>query len=273
MKLTIAAIAVSMLFAGSATAQEAWGIDEVDAYVKANRPKAASQVEDPFAVPAAAPTPGQYVVMRHSVPMTGRSNGSTSPVTWKYDPAAQTMTVEGYASLTGTLLSLDFQGQPAGQGNILERPRIHGVSTSEDRSEADAGTGQNAYGAQVKMTRETIIRRGFGEMNPGMDSPIQGNDVGGHKFSHTWAMAPEEARALSEHLVWEVVGETKPWAPGKWVICGTDYSGATVRNPIIRVTDACYLTGVLQGFRLVDSRDGSVLRQWGRTPANQRRRY
>lgn len=270
MKYMIAAAALAAM-SGPVWAQDAapWGAAEVDAYVAVNRPRAATEVADPFAVPAAAPAPASQVLLRSSVYMSGAEPAPTSDfrytAVWKYDPATQTMELKTYRPSAGTLLSLETQGVTIPGLASYQRPNMAGIDTFTDRKTEDAGEGQNAYGARVDMRRITIENRGIGEIRSSIvDDAGPPVPRGQYSYDHSFTIAPEDARALTQNLELQIIAEPVAWAPNKWIICGESYSGATVRNPVILSTSGCYLTARFDTFRFVDTRDGTVIKEWSR---------
>lgn len=275
---TVFAVAIFAAMTTSAVAQEApsaaaagvptpsavWGNAEVDAYVSANRPRPASQVADPFAIPSPIEPPAHQVLLRYPVSSIAQATGAAHTAYWKYDVASQKLEVTTYQPSGTTLLTLNFQSQRQ-FASVIDRPRIHGWPTFQQTERKAAGTGQNAYGAQVEMTRASTVVRGIGELAPGFENPgPRPGERYSTAFKHELNIAPEDARALSEHIELQVLASTAPWAAGKHVICGMAFEGATVRNPTLQDTDACYLTGTILTVSFVDTRDGTVLRRWGR---------
>lgn len=270
MKCLAAAVAFAAM-SGSAWAQEApWGAAEVDAYIVENMPKSATEVADPFAVPNEVPAPAKQVLLRSSVHMSGTQPDETTDfrytAVWKYDPSRQIMELKTHRPRAGTLLSLDTQGVTIPGLASYQRPNMAGIDTFRDQKTEDAGEGQNSYGARVSMQRITVVSRGIGEMRSSIaDDAGPPLPRGQYSYDHTFSIAPEDARALTQNLELQIVAEPVAWAPNKWIICGTDYSGATIRNPVIQITRGCYLTARLDTFRFVDTRDGTVIKEWSRS--------
>lgn len=238
---------------------EIWGNDRVDAYIQANKP--ATNVEaDPFAERPVPQPPAQRVRLTYLV--TRADEGSPNqPIsaTWKYSIETQTLELTTMRSVGSSLLNIDWQGMaPAAS---YDHPKLHQAwLTFRSARENDAGEGQNAYGARVRMTRVMHSERGIAELGRG----FRGVGPAGDQIviKHSMQISPELGRALVPHLRLVVEAVTVQWRPNKWVICGSDYSGATVRNPTILISEGCYLTTEVQVIKFVDSRDGSVVHEW-----------
>lgn len=258
-----AVTAVLLVAGGAAVDDETWGVKEIDDYVRLNHPITQTQSDDPFAAPPAMPAPAQSIVMRWPIVRYDPQGVSDSTVaTWKYDAVAQTMTIEGQTP-GGYINMWDFQGRrdevPDGFGYSS---KVYHTHTRTVR--ADAGMGTNAFGVRARLMRETTTERGFVELRRYMNGGIPGNGPYGYGYVHTWSILPEEARTLSQNLYLEVVAETVPWVPGRWVICGNYQRMPSIDNPTIRRIDACYLTGKLLFVRMLDGRTDEIIMQWAR---------
>lgn len=248
-------------------AQEAttWGNAELDAYILANRPqdRAAAVAADPFAAPAAIPDPASTIHLVYEVAQAGTGSSAWSP-TWKYDVETGVLTLSQTRPLSLTQ-NISWQGREP-QVRYSERPVLHnGFMVFREVTESDGGPASNAYGATVNVTIVKTVGRGIAELAPfeARPGPSTGNRYS-MTYEHTMTISPDEGRALVPHLRLEVIARPKPWSPGRWVLCSTSYDGATIRHPTTSVGDYCYVTTEVMTIRFVDSRDGTVLRQWNR---------
>lgn len=273
---TMMAVAALLAAGGSAWAQDAaapvvWGNAEVDAYVEANRPRTGAAAGDPFTAPPAAVAPAGQMLLRYPLYRKDTEPGFKvlKSATWSYDPAKQEMTVRVGKISDGALLNMNAQGIDIGRPSYSIN--IAALNTNSNRETSDAGTGQNAYGARVEMTRVAIEERGVGELTRSiLDDVGPSLPSGTFYYEHTWAIPAEEARALSTNLEVQIEATSVAWAPDKWVMCGSHYSGATVTRPTILVVNGCYLTVQFQNIRVVDTRDGTVIKEWIRSASRRR---
>jgi hypothetical protein len=261
-KRLVAGVAFTAFMTTTAVAQETWGVKEVDAYVTANKP-VKDAAADPFAAPKVAPAPATAVVLEY--PVYGPADTSTNRLEnarWTYDVETQKLTVKYSSSGAGSLI--DWQGKDPG-GSVLSAPRLRqGFVTFSKSTSEDAGPGSNAYGATVQLKRLTVEKRGVAELIGGFDDPIK-YPSGDYQFEWTTTITPEEGRALVAAMRLQVRSTPKEWTTGRYVLCAGDYLGATIQRPTIFTTNGCYLTARHENIRLVDSRDGTVLKEWKRT--------
>lgn len=238
---------------------ESWTAAEVDAYIVANQPKSNS-ADDPFTLPAAAPPPAARVAF--SVPVARMGTvGAESPIeaTWSYDAATQTLKLvarpEYVASMSLTTGSRDYS---------LNAPVAHqGWATFSKTDSSDGGAASNAYGATVQVRDLRVEYRGLGQL--GRYSDEVGPSTGERyrtSYEYSYAVGPEEARALVQRIRFEVNADTVAWSPGKWVVCGVGGTSPTIRSPIRSLYTGCFLTVQVQSVRFVDSADGTIIREW-----------
>jgi hypothetical protein len=255
-----AALAFPGLAAQAAQQQAAWGNREVEAYIEAHRPSD-EEPTDPFAVSAASPAPARNVVLRYPVKGVGGPPRPAGPVyaIWEYNPTLQIMTVKVSRPESPTSVVIDYGDYPS---SGLYRERIFGWPTSEERDWQGYQVRQNALGAQVRVSSSWVAMLGLGEIAE--RQPITTDDDLGYRYQHQWTIAPEEARALSEHLEIQIGGETVEWQPGRWIVCGRGASVPTVRSPYRISRSGCFVSSRLQWIRVVDVRSGAIIHQWNR---------
>ncbi|MND47923.1 hypothetical protein D3C80_388300 [compost metagenome] len=261
----------SLLICGSAIAQEnPWGRDEVEAHIQSY--KVATGVEaDPF-TPWIERAPAKDIVLSYGVLGAAVAEDLSLPLDprWSYDAGRQALTISTDPSGQDTL-AVDWQGrEPSvrlweGQVGLQDR-----YLASRQVKVTDMGEGSNAFGAVRRVTKRAFTERGITEVGATSRGPRSGGGYGASSFVHRISIASEEARALTPHLRFEVVARSKDWAPGKWIICGVGYIGATVDIPTVFETDACFISVEIVAVRYVDDRDGTVLKQWDR-PGSPRR--
>jgi hypothetical protein len=258
-KRLVACAAVATLLSTTAAAQEVWGVKEVDAYVATNKP-VKDVAADPFAAPKAAPSPARSILLEY--PVYGPTNASTGRLEsarWTYDVDTQKLTVTYNPSSAAS--SIEWQGKNPG-GSSFSHSLQQGFVTFSESTSKEAGTGTNAYGATAQLKRLMVEKRGIAELVTGFDVPIKS---GSYQFEWTTNIAPDEGRTLVAALRLQIAAIPKEWTTGRHVLCASDYLGATIQRPTIYTVDGCYLTTRHEAIRLVDSRDGTVLKEWKRT--------
>ena len=261
LKSVIIAVALS---AGVVQAQDhPWGNTDVDAYVFANRPVAPTS-NDPFTAPPAQATPAAHVVLEYprrgpNDPQVGLGLNTTR---WQYDVARSVMTITvGAEFLFGRTLNYDWQGQEASLPTGNRSTMQQGWLTSMAVRDLSSSTGTNAFGATREVTNGTIVLRGIAVMGTADGSVGPAGSRGGtYRYEHP--VSPDDGRALAPNLRVQVLADTRSWAPGKYVICGTKSDRATFDRPSNTTMQGCYLTTHITSVRIIDNRDGTVLTHW-----------
>lgn len=255
----------------------AWGMAEVDAYILANQPRTGAAANaDPFAVPAAAPAPNRDILFTYEVGRSGAEGVDFSGPNWSYDAVKQELTLTARPG-SGTLVSLTATADE--RGSYETAPRVTDYfSTFADRITADGGERSNAYGATVQVTLTTMTSRGLTHVV--RDRRLFSLPATGSEYSSEYqvklTVPPEEARAMVERLRFVVTGNTEPWAPGKYIICGTSYIEPTFQRPHEILGRYCFLNAVVRSVGFVDmgdmnvQGDGRVLAEWSQV---RRSRY
>ncbi len=256
----------AIAFVQTPTESKIWGAEEVDRYIQDNPPKRAAALADPFSVPPPPPAPATDILLRSKINRSGSSTsdgaGYNFGATWQYNAVSETMEIKGFRP-SGVLVRLDTQGVDLTGGAPYRVPDMQGIAIFESYVRQDAGVGQNAFGAKVNMELVTVVRRGMGEIvTSTADRVGPPLPPGEYAYVHSWRIVPDAARSLSEHLEWQVVAKSVAWAPSKWVICGSQYIEATMSRPTTIASSGCYLSVRFETFRIVDTRDGSVIKEW-----------
>lgn len=219
----------------------AWGNNEVAGYLREFGPDK-RVAEDPFISPT-PPIPPERIVL--TFPVSGPQAADWASVYWTYDRDGQTMTVvasEDQNAAAGVTMA-----NMSPQGTSL-RMRGWGLTAWRDQPTQEFNGRRNVT---VRLRHVT----GFGEVSL-VSVPTRRGEA--RVFRHTWAIAPEDARLLSDNLELRVVGKAQPWRGDERTLCvhdNTDMNqGVMVRS--------CFLTGLLETYQLVDKRDGSVIHEW-----------
>ncbi len=213
-----------------------WSNAEVTAYLRAFGPDRTGPA-DPFAVP---PLPGENIVLSFPIP----AQMGELETYWTYDLKGQTMTVVATEDESATGRALIVDSPPQTQLNM------RGWALGARR-----GPPTMDFVGNRQIPVRTIQVMGFGQVQA---SRVLGSSAEPREFRHTFSIEPDAARALSSHLQLQVSGKARPWRDGQWTLCVHDLSkmqsGIRVRS--------CYLTGVLETYRIIDKRDGSVIHEW-----------
>jgi len=226
------------------TAQSAdptvWRNDDVSAYLRTYGPDRVSD-GDPFVAPR-PPIPPENVVL--TFPISPRADWLATY--WSYDRDAQTMTIvvgEDESAATGAALVTE---SPAGT-----RLSMRGWALTARR-----GPPELDYDGRRQIEVRTLNVTGFGQVVSNT-VPLRGRPTA-RVFSHTFAIEPEAARALSGELELRVYGKARPWRGDQRTLCVSDISQLR-QGTIVR---PCFLTGVLETYQVIDRRDGSVIHEW-----------
>ncbi|MBW8303835.1 MAG: hypothetical protein K0M78_07815 [Brevundimonas sp.] len=182
--------------------------------------------------------------------------GAAILLNWEYTPATQALKI--------SLLPMDYNGGVAFMENdqfvVDALADVSGFATYRLESPAGRETMSNAYGVSVAVEkfREQIfavaeISRDYTSRLPGGVSSF---------YTHQMNIPPEEARRLTDDLRLVVLGEVRDFRPGRSVVCGSTFAGATINNPRQRSGQTCVLSAEFASFAFVDSGTGTVIREW-----------
>lgn len=253
-------LATAAFLAGPAAAQDVWGNAEVDAYIRANQPRPPSASSDPFALPPVPPAPAAHVVLEYRVRGQNQPEvkESIDPASWTYNPTAGIMQI--------TIKSPPLTGSTA-------PPLLQGWVVFDETILGRTSRATNAYGASVMLQEGVGTARGIAEVgrtlldNVGPLPDMQGTGMFAQRdrnYTFNYRIDPEAGRALAPHLRMQVAADTKPWRPNQWVHCRSQDFEATFSSPVSGTFNWCYLTTEVQSVRIIDDRDGTVLKEWKR---------
>lgn len=227
--------------AASTTAQAAdtavWNNADVAAYLRTYGPDKTAP-EDPFTAP---PVPAESVTLTFPVP----ARADWLPTYWEYDRETETMTI----------VASEDASAAAGTSRAAEAPPRTALTMRGWALTARRSPPTLQYVGSRQVPVRVMHVTGFGQVQ---FNPVPGRWPDARVFRHSFSIAPENARALSEHIELRVTGKARPWRDGQWTLCVTDLgdlnSGTEVRS--------CFLTGVLETYQVIDRRDGSVIHTW-----------
>lgn len=207
---------------------------------------------DPFTGPDDSPVEGREIRFEAGFKMKGEGAGY---YTWEYDRAREELKL--------SVLPHDFGLMTAWRENgdriVGPRQKVVGFQTSYTHTREAVERRQNAYGAAVDVEvfrDETVGFAGFGENH---ESPLPGRPR--YFYEHSLRLAPEAARAMTADLRLVVTGRATNHE-GRSVVCGSNYSEPSIRNPRETLGRTCVLPADIDIVAFVDGRTGTVLREW-----------
>lgn len=213
-----------------------WGNEEVRQYAQRYGPHGPKH-DDPFVAAPATPAPAERIVIEQRV----YQDNPNAPhgAYWSYDVSKSEMTVRVQESDALDRRAMDVRGL------IRLPPRQYAAMRGWTVNGSQLGA--EVYSDQRRSFVRQRIFFGFGEVagaTPGSGWPVK-------SYQHTWPIEPEAGRALAENLALQIVGVTKPWTENEYIICGGEMQ-----------FQYCFITGDLLSYRLIDKRDGSVIKEW-----------
>lgn len=203
--------------------------------------------EDPFVAP---PLPAEAVLLTFPIPQM-----DSQSTYWTYDRSAGSMTI---------VVSED-DSVAASEALVTDSPpqttltmRGWAIGSLHNSTPTMAVVG----GREIPVATDHVM--GFGEVQQsGRASGLRPGTVSQGRtarvFRYTFSIDPESARALSGALELQVAGSARPWRDDQRTLCVSTIH--TDRQPVTRVR-SCFLTGVLETYRVVDKRDGTVIHEW-----------
>jgi hypothetical protein len=127
-------------------------------------------------------------------------------------------------------------------------------------SRAGSYIGENAFGVRRRITKLVATEVDL--------VPTEKPESAAIGYGFTIKAPPEDARAIAFHAVLELDGNLTPDESGRMSGCNEDGETATVSNPVETITSVCHVSGKITRAALIDSRNGTILREWiiGRDP-------
>ncbi|MFT4911620.1 MAG: hypothetical protein ACI9YM_000190 [Brevundimonas sp.] len=223
-----------------------WGNEQVREYAQRYGPYGPKH-DDPFVPAPAVPAPAERIIIE--APVYRDNPNAPDGAFWSYDVSRQELTVRIRDNEALDRWPADVRGLVQLQPRQYVAMRGWSVNGSQLGEEIlDVSGGRSSY------VRQRILF-GFGEVattTPPTRWPLR-------TYTHTWPIEAEAARTLAESLGFQVVGVTKPWTGTEYVICGGE---SRFRY--------CFITGEIKSYRLIDKRDGSIIREWDVSRASLR---
>jgi len=248
----------------SAAQEVAWGRAEVEAYLQSAATVMPSA--DPFAAPPTQAAPAQQIILSYLVLGEHEADDVSRPLDprWRYDVQSQTLAISTDPSGQNDLV-VDW-GSVEPQVSLWEdRAYLHDqYLAARTVTDSPMGEANTALGGRREVTLRHFTEWGIAEVGGRSRGPRSGGGYGASSLIHRMTISPDEGRALAPHLRFEVVANTKPWAPGRWSVCAASRRAATFNAPFVFRTEACFMNVEIQSVRYVDDRTGAVLRQWER---------
>lgn len=207
-----------------------------------------TEPEDPFVAP---PVPAENVNL--AFPVLAQVDSQSTY--WTYDRNARTMTI----------VASEDANAAAGEAPVSESPPQTAVTMRGWSIEAvhnGPPTMRVVGGRQVAVVTDYVMGFGQVQQSSRVLEPTSGSVSQARLarvFRHTFSIEPEAARALSGALELQVSGKTRPWRDDQRTLCVSVIY--IEERPVTRV-QSCFLTGVLETYRVVDKRDGSVIHEW-----------
>lgn len=127
------------------------------------------------------------------------------------------------------------------------------VAISSANTLGEPFVGQNGYGAQWTVSRNTVVTDQLALMSYPTGT-----------FSYSRAARGEEARALAASVAVVIEGSIAALPSGRVTDCGTHAIEATVQRPNEVLTYVCWVAVDVQRVAIVDGPADTVLQEWVR---------
>jgi hypothetical protein len=230
-------------------------------YVNAN--KNGSGPRDPFAPPTTAQTTEQNVLLTFPVRLLLEAPQSwdTVFVRYSYETKQMAVTVRTSPRFPEPLQELGPNAQS-------QHAKLTPWNIFYD-TEYSTRSAQNAYGAKFDVRHTEMVGVSFGDLEF-LRQHYPSTDYRETIFEYAWLVEPEAARILSQNIDLQIVGITKEYTNGKNVFCDLGSSPATFRSPSSLSIETCYLTGRVNAVRIVDRKDGTIIKEWLRSASGWR---
>lgn len=264
-RLFVALPVIALAYA--AHSQDVWGNAEIDAYVLARSLQQPTRESDPFAAPPIPTAPATHVIVEYSVRGQNEPQGKEAidPASWTYNP-------------TTNVMMFTIKAPPPTGASY---PALHQGWIVYDQTVAEVtGRGTNAFGASTDIITGLSVSRGIAEAsNDILDEigpqPIQPSSpgdpissalmsTGSHDYTFAYTINPDAGRELARHVRVQVAADTVAYRPNQWVYCHQLTFEPTFSSPVSGRSESCYLTTRVQSIRIIDNRDGTVLKEWKR---------
>ena len=210
---------------------------------------------DPFSRPAASALSGQAVTFSAPILMDGDADRS-GPFHWSYDLDRRRLTIRmlpmNYNHGVAFMEADDFV--------IDVSAPVSGWEVKHTVTDLGSREMVNGYGARFDVERREEKVWAVAEVGQGYRSNLPGRQES--FYTHELRIDPDAARSLAENLRFEARGVVRDHKPGQAVVCGSMYSGATIRNPRQMTGETCVLTVEWTSFAFIDGRDGAVVKAW-----------